>query len=691
VTDDITGGVVNPQATEPVQRIDLQYRASGTQTWRDWETIDDASSTALPLSQTGRFEARARATDTAGNVGPWSDPASFTSLNDTRDRTIPGPDDPFTPGGDGSGDQWSGDIPDDISTYINATRDAYLLYNALVDEIDGELLLEMYVVTRQGREIPISSIRLTEERNQTVKTDLPGNLTAGSKLRVEVRGNGTVRLASLRAIGAQPPPPTIVTAPSPVEFGTPVTLTVKGDWPGDSYIKRYEWDLDGDGTFDRTTTAPQLNTTYRTAGPRNVTVRVTDVFGETSANNTTLRVNAVPEPDLSMPSTVTVGERVTLNASASSDPDGTTLAYDWYVNDDQRLISSPTWNTTFTEPGTYEVRLTIRDADGSTATLRNDLTVVGPMNFSRVGSFQCSGFCQQENATTLVVGGDPNAREIVLRQGGEEYRVVALSIGQEIKEFYDYGNSKINSPLPIAKSDHSRLFFWNGPDGLSLVVLHDKGNDGSGAAVSFDFDGLPGEGSWVVRDDSGDFTSRTQADWTWNNRKTDGGAFRGGLYEQQLTIDPRFNDAARRTPLTPGRIDTWEVLTGQATDPRALTLDKSDPVTIEFPEQTPDSGAGGDGGLSTANWTYATENRSSAPFELVYETEQTGDDPEITVTITGANGTTEQKTLAIGTVGTEREELDFSQFDGPVEVTVTAKDVDIRLRVVPADTTRTES
>jgi hypothetical protein len=235
------------------------------------------------------------------------------------------------------------------------------------------------------------------------------------------------------------------------------------------------------------------------------------------------------------------------------------------------------------------------------------------------------------------------------------------------------------------------LFFWNGPDGLSLVVLHDKGNDGSGAAVSFDFDGLPGEGSWVVRDDSGDFTSRTQADWTWNNRKTDGGAFRGGLYEQQLTIDPRFNDAARRTPLTPGRIDTWEVLTGQATDPRALTLDKSDPVTIEFPEQTPDSGAGGDGGLSTANWTYATENRSSVPFELVYETEQTGDDPEITVTITGANGTTEQKTLAIGTVGTEREELDFSQFDGPVEVTVTAKDVDIRLRVVPADTTRTES
>jgi hypothetical protein len=691
VTSDITGGVVDPQVSEPVQRIELQYRAAGSQTWQDWSTIGDDSTTTVPLDQTGQFEARARAIDTAGNVGPWSDPALFNSLSDDRGRTFPYPDDPFNPSGDGDGEQWEEEIPTNASTYINTTRDAYLLYNALVDEIDGELLIDMYVVTRQGREIPISSIRLTEERNQTIKADLPGNLSGGSKLRIEVRGNGTVRLASLRAIGAQPSLPTIVTSQDTAEVGDPINLTAEGDWPGDSYIERYEWDRDGDGTFELTTTEPQVNITYQTYGTRNVTVRVTDVFGAASANNTTLHINAPPAPELTMPSTVTVGERVTIDGSGSTDIDDAIVAYDWYVDGDERSISGATWNTSFSEPGSHDVRLTVRDTDGATATVTQELTVVGPLNFSQVGSFGCGGFCQQENSTTLVVGGDPNAREIVLRQDGEEYRVIALSNGQRIEQFYDYGNAKINSPLPIAKSDHSRLFFWDGPEGLSLVVLHDKGNDGSGGAVSFDFEGLSSSGSWVVKDDSGDFTSRTQADWTWNRFKTDGGAFRGGLYDRQLTIDPRFNGAARKSPFAPGRIDTWEVLTGQATNPQALTLEKNDPVTIEFPEQTSDSGSGGEGGLSTANWTYSTENRSSVPFELAYETEQTGDNPEITFTITGANGTTEQKTLAIGTVGTKREQLDLSQFDGPVEMEVNAQDVDIRLRVVPTDTAEAES
>jgi PKD repeat protein len=685
VTDDVTGAVVDPQVSEPVQRIELQYRAAGLQTWRDWSTVSDDSTTAVALDQTGQFEARARATDTAGNVGPWSDPALFNSLADNRGRTLLRPTDPFDPSGNDSGDQLEEEIPTDASTYINATRDTYLLYNTLVDEINGELLIDMYVVTRQGREIPISSIRLTEERNQTIKADLPNNLTAGSKLRVEVRGNGTVRLESLRAIGAQPSLPTIVTLQDPPEVGDPINLTAEGDWSGDSYIERYEWDRDGDGTFELTTTESQVNITYQTPGTRNVTVRVIDVFGAASVNNTTLQVNAPPDPELTVPSTVPVGERVSFNGSASTDIDDEIVAYDWYVNGDERSISGAIWNTTFTEPGTYDIRLTVRDTDGSTATVARDLTIVGPLNFSQVSSLQCSDFCQQENSTTLVVGGDPSAREIALRQDGEEYRVVALSNGQRIEQFYDYGNAKINSPLPIAKSDHSRLFFWDGPEGLSLVVLHDKGRDGSGAAVSFDFEGLYSNGSWVVKDDSGDFTNRTQADWAWNERKTDGGAFRGGLYDRQLTIDPRFNEAARSSPLSPGSIDTWEVLTGQATDPRALTLEMNESVTIEFPEQTPDSGSGGGGGggLSTANWTYSTENRSSVPFELVYETEQTGDAPEVTFTITGATGTTEQKTLAIGTVGTRRKQLDLDQFDGPVEMSVRAQDVDIRIRIVP--------
>ena len=693
--NDTTGGIVSTTANEPVSTVELQYRQTGETSWTDWQSFDSTGDRAINLTRTGKIEVRARGIDAARNVGDWTNPVNFYSLPEERstpiaDKVPYSSDDEGNNSGNNSGSN-SPSQNSSVDVDLGDINDGVLAYNAIVDEIDGELFIDMYMESRDGDELQISSITLDEERNQTIREDLPPELAEDNELRIEIRGNGTAVLESLRAIGAKPSVPALqVSQAAPLRNET-VEFSLDADWPGSTYIGEYRWDFDTDGEVDKTTEQPAAETEYTNAGKTNATVTVVDIFGATGASTTSIEVNAAPEPDLSMPATVTVGERVTLNASASSDPDGKTLAYNWYIDGGQQSISTPTWNTTFTDPGTYGVRLRVRDANGSTATLRKELTVVGPVNFSQVESFQCSGFCQQENATTLVAGGDPNAREIVLRQDGEEYQVVALSNGQRIEQFYDYGNSKINSPLPIAKSDHSRLFFWDGPDGLSLVVLHDKGNDGSGAAVSFDFDDLPGEGSWVVRDDSGDFTSRAQADWSWNNRKTDGGAFRGGLYEQQLTIDPRFNNAARKTPLTAGRIDTWEVLTGQATDPRALTLDKSDPVTIDFPQQSPGSGAGGDGGLSSANWTYLTENRSSIPFELVYETEQTGEEPETTFTITGANGTTEQKTLAIGTVGTKREGLHLSQFDGPVEMQVTAQDVDIRLRVVPSDTARAES
>lgn len=175
-------------------------------------------------------------------------------------------------------------------------------------------------------------------------------------------------------------------------------------------------------------------------------------------------------------------------------------------------------------------------------------------------------------------------KTITVEQGDSSVEVTPLSTGETIEEFYDYYNARSHTSTNIEQSDASLLFFWEGPNGLSLVVLHDKGNDGSGGACTFEFSGLPtDQGRWIVPDDSNDFDSDTDTspDWKWADTKTDGGVFRGGLDEDfEISINPRFNEDAVETPLTPGEITDWQLLSGNASSPDRITLNMSEPLTI---------------------------------------------------------------------------------------------------------------
>lgn len=130
-----------------------------------------------------------------------------------------------------------------------------------------------------------------------------------------------------------------------------------------------------------------------------------------------------------------------------------------------------------------------------------------------------------------------------------------------------------NTPTDLERSDVSRLFLYEGPNGLSLVVIHDEPGDGSGGRVTFDFSGLPDSGAWVVPDDPFDSHSDDGYHWRWVSCCTDGGAFRGGLDDSlPVTIEPTFHDG----------IDRWEFLSGDPRDPDVTILDRSESVTISL-------------------------------------------------------------------------------------------------------------
>jgi PKD repeat protein len=72
--------------------------------------------------------------------------------------------------------------------------------------------------------------------------------------------------------------------------------------------------------------------------------------------------------------TVAFGEPATLEASASSDDDGTVVDWQWDFGDGT-LASGVSVAHTWTQPGTYAVRLTVRDDDGAPATVVTPVAV----------------------------------------------------------------------------------------------------------------------------------------------------------------------------------------------------------------------------------------------------------------------------------------------------------------------------
>lgn len=169
---------------------------------------------------------------------------------------------------------------------------------------------------------------------------------------------------------------------------------------------------------------------------------------------------------------------------------------------------------------------------------------------------------------------------ITVEQGSDTIEVEPLSYRDwTVEEFYSYDspdNASANTPTDLEKSDVSRMFFYEGPNGLSLVIIHDDVNDGDGGRVIFEFDGLPNDGSWVVPDDGGE-PSGSRGDWRWYSCCTDGGVFQGGLdREFTITLDPEFRYG----------IGEWEFLSGNPETPEVITLNRSERITLHERESS---------------------------------------------------------------------------------------------------------
>jgi 6-phosphogluconolactonase (cycloisomerase 2 family) len=109
----------------------------------------------------------------------------------------------------------------------------------------------------------------------------------------DANGNEGASATRRFAVDATPPTAVLAAAPNPALAGRTVTLDASGSSDGSSGIARYEWDLDGDGAFERDTGAAATTAqTFREPGTFGIQLRVTDRAGWTATTRLDQRVTA---------------------------------------------------------------------------------------------------------------------------------------------------------------------------------------------------------------------------------------------------------------------------------------------------------------------------------------------------------------------------------------------------------------
>ena len=114
-------------------------------------------------------------------------------------------------------------------------------------------------------------------------------------------------------------PTAVVSAtPNPAVVNQPVALSGAAS-TDDRSITKYEWDLNGDGTYETNTAAsPTTSTMFTTLGQARVGLQVTDSDGATDQSVATITVNAAPARDTTAPRVIISPTRVKMIAGTAT-------------------------------------------------------------------------------------------------------------------------------------------------------------------------------------------------------------------------------------------------------------------------------------------------------------------------------------------------------------------------------------
>jgi Concanavalin A-like lectin/glucanases superfamily/PKD domain len=209
--------------------------------------------------------------------------------------------------------------------------------------------------------------------------------------------------------------------PNPARLNQTVTFDAGATSDPDGTIREYQWDLDGNGSYETTGAAAQVTRAYSSAQTVTVKLRVIDDQGGSDTVTRAVTVgNFAPTASFTAPGTVVVGEPATFDGSASADPDGSIVRYEWDL-DGNGSYETDTGSTasatkTYAAAGPVTVGLRVTDGDGDTGTASRAITVrtarystlVGGtsslLHYWRLGEASGASFADSRGASAATIG-----------------------------------------------------------------------------------------------------------------------------------------------------------------------------------------------------------------------------------------------------------------------------------------------
>ena len=147
-----------------------------------------------------------------------------------------------------------------------------------------------------------------------------------------------------------------------------VSFSAAGSADEDGTIEKYEWDLNGDGTFEKTTTTPRTSGRYSETGALTVKVRVTDDDGAKDVASLALTAHRAPAARITSSAPVAVVGQGLSFTSASTDDNGI-ASLEWDMDGDGSFErTGPQQSTSFGTTGPHKVTLRATDVLGAKST-----------------------------------------------------------------------------------------------------------------------------------------------------------------------------------------------------------------------------------------------------------------------------------------------------------------------------------
>lgn len=203
---------------------------------------------------------RATATDRAGNVSPCSSTIAYVADSDPPDTSIL------------SGPETA--IDESAPLFVFSSDDADASFECQIDGGGFAPCPARFDTPALPDGLHVLRVRAVDRAGNADPTPVTRNLT----------------------IDTSAPQARLVATPNPVLTGQTVGFDAsRSAEPPEVPIARYEWDLDGDGSFETDTGAmPRVSRTYDAAGDIAPAVQVTDIFGRTTTGEVPLSVRPTP-------------------------------------------------------------------------------------------------------------------------------------------------------------------------------------------------------------------------------------------------------------------------------------------------------------------------------------------------------------------------------------------------------------